>query len=202
MRYVFLIFVLGVIGVLAILGPRGGVSTRPPLEVFSDMDRMPKYHPQAKSAFFADGRTDRLPVDGTVPRGTDYEDEYYGTGKNGEVFGKGFTIEVDYDAISRGEQRYNIYCAVCHGAAGDGDSITKKYGMLTVANLTDQRLVDYADGQLYDVVKNGKGLMLGYADRLTVEDRWNVVLYVRALQRAANGTVDDLTPVKREELGL
>ncbi len=202
MRYVFLIFILGVIGTLAILGPRGEVSTRPPLEVFPDMDRMPKYHPQAKSAFFADGRTDRLPVEGTLARGSYYEDEYYGTGKNGEVFGKGFPIEVTNDAISRGEERYNIYCTVCHGAAGDGDSITKKYGMLTVANLNDQRLVDYTDGQLYDVVKNGKGLMLGYGDRLSVEDRWNVVLYVRALQRAANGTVDDLTPAKREELGL
>ena len=202
MRYVFLVFFLGVIGVLAILGPRGEVSTRPPLEVFSDMDRMPKYQPQAKSAFFADGRTDRLPVDGTVARGTYYENEYYSTGESGEEFGSGFPIEVDYDSISRGEERYNIYCAVCHGAAGDGDSMTKKYGMLTVANLTEQRLVDYTDGQLYDVVKNGKGLMLGYADRLTVEDRWNVVLYVRALQRAANGTVDDLTPAKREELGL
>jgi len=202
MRYVFLIFILGVIGALAILGPRGEVSTRPPLEVFPDMDRMPKYHPQAKSAFFADGRSDRLPVEGTVARGSYYEDEYYGTGKNGEAFGKGFPIEVNNDAISRGEERYNIYCTVCHGAAGDGDSITKKYGMLTVANLNDQRLVDYTDGQLYDVVKNGKGLMLGYGDRLSVEDRWNVVLYVRALQRAANGSVDDLTPAKREELGL
>ena len=202
MRYVFLVFILGVIGVLAILGPRGEVSTRPPLEVFSDMDRMPKYQPQAKSAFFADGRTDRLPVDGTVARGTYYENEYYSTGESGEEFGSGFPIEVDYDSISRGEERFNIYCSICHGAAGDGDSMTKKYGMLTVANLTEQRLVDYTDGQLYDVVKNGKGLMLGYADRLTVEDRWNVVLYVRALQRAANGTVDDLTPAKREELGL
>jgi len=202
MRYVFLVFILGVIGVLAILGPRGRVSTRPPLEVFSDMDRMPKYQPQAKSAFFANGRTDRLPVDGTVARGTYHENEYYSTGKSGVAFGSGFPIEVDFDSISRGEERFNIYCSVCHGAAGDGDSMTKKYGMLTVANLTEQRLVDYTDGQLYDVVKNGKGLMLGYADRLTVEDRWNVVLYVRALQRAANGTVDDLTPTKRGELGL
>ena len=104
--------------------------------------------------------------------------------------------------MARGEERYNIYCAVCHGAVGDGDSMTKKYGMLTVANLNDQRLVDYTDGQIYDVVKNGKGLMLGYADRLSVEDRWNVVLYVRALQRAANGSADDLTPALREELGL
>ncbi len=202
MRYVFLIFILGVIGAIAILGPRGGVSTKPPIEVFPDMDRMPKYHPQAESAFFADGRTDRLPVEGTVARGTYYEDEYLATGKVGEGFGKGFPIEVTNDAMARGEERFNIYCAVCHGASGDGDSITKKYGMLTVASLVDQRLVDYTDGQIYDVVKNGKNTMLGYGDRLSVEDRWNVVLYVRALQRAANGTVNDLTPAKREELGL
>lgn len=202
MRYVYLILILGVIGALSILGPRGEVSTKPPLEVFPDMDRMPKYHPQARSAFFADGRTDRLPVDGTVSRGSYYEDEYLATGKRGETFGKGFPMEVDNGVISRGEDRYNIYCSVCHGAAGDGDSMTKKYGMLTVANITDQRLVDYTEGQLYDVVKNGKGLMLGYADRLSVEDRWSVVLYVRALQRAANGTAKDLTPAKREELGL
>ena len=202
MRYVYLIFIVGVIGALAILGPRGAKSTRPPLEVFSDMDRMPKYHPQAESAFFADGRTDRMPVEGAVARGAFYENEYLATGKNGENFGKGFPIDVSNEAMARGEERYNIYCAVCHGAAGDGDSMTKKYGMLTVANLNDQRLVDYTDGQLYDVVKNGKGLMLGYADRLSVEDRWNVVLYVRALQRAANGSADDLTPAIREELGL
>ena len=202
MRYVYLIFIVGVIGALAILGPRGAKSTRPPLEVFSDMDRMPKYDPQAESAFFADGRTDRMPVEGAVARGAFYENEYLATGKNGENFGKGFPIDVSNKAMARGEERYNIYCAVCHGAAGDGDSMTKKYGMLTVANLNDQRLVDYTDGQLYDVVKNGKGLMLGYADRLSVEDRWNVVLYVRALQRAANGSADDLTPAKREELGL
>ena len=202
MRYVYLVSIVGVIGLIALLGPRGSVTTRPPIEVFPDMDRMPKYHPQAKSAFFADGRADRLPVEGTIARGTYYEDEYFATGKNGEDFGKGFPIDVDNDAMARGEDRYNIYCSVCHGAAGDGDSMTKKYGMLTVANLVDQRLIDYTDGQLYDVVKNGKGLMLGYADRLSVEDRWNVVLYVRALQRAANGTKDDLTPAKREELGL
>ena len=202
MRYVYLIFILGLVGVVSILGPRGSKSTKPPLEVFPDMDRMPKYHPQAESAFFADGRTDRLPVDGTVARGTYIADEYLATGKRGEVFGKGFPIEVDNDAIARGEDRYNIYCTVCHGGAGDGDGITKKYGMLTVANLTDARLSDYTDGQLYDVVKNGKGLMYGYADRLSVEDRWNVVLYIRALQRAANGSAKDLTPAKREELGL
>ena len=202
MRYVYLIFIVGVIGALAILGPRGAKSTRPPLEVFPDMDRMPRYDPQSESAFFSDGRTDRLPVEGAVARGSFYENEYLATGRKGENFGNGFPIDVSNEAMARGEERYNIYCSVCHGAVGDGDSMTKKYGMLTVANLNDQRLVDYTDGQIYDVVKNGKGLMLGYADRLSVEDRWNVVLYVRALQRAANGSADDLTPALREELGL
>ena len=70
MRYVYLIFIVGVIGALAILGPRGAKSTRPPLEVFPDMDRMPRYDPQAESAFFSDGRTDRLPVEGAVARGS------------------------------------------------------------------------------------------------------------------------------------
>ncbi len=202
MRYVYLIFILGVVGALSILGPRGGKSTKPPIEVFPDMDRMPRYDPQGESGFFADGRTDRLPVDGTVARGTYIADEYKATGKQGDAFGKGFPIDVDNDAMARGEDRFNIYCAVCHGAAGDGEGITKQYGMITVANLTDQRLVDYTDGALYDVVKNGKNTMLGYGDRLSVEDRWNVVLYVRALQRAANGKAEDLTPAKREELGL
>jgi mono/diheme cytochrome c family protein len=187
---------------VSILGPRGSKSTKPPLEVFSDMDRMPKYHPQAESSFFADGRTDRLPVDGSIARGTYIADEYLATGKRGGTFGSGFPTDVDNAAMARGEDRYNIYCAVCHGGAGDGDGMTKQYGMLTVANLTDTRLSGYTDGQIYDVVKNGKGLMYGYADRLSVEDRWNVVLYVRALQRAANGSAKDLTPAKKEELGL
>ena len=94
MRYVYLIFIVGIIGALAILGPRGAKSTRPPLEVFPDMDRMPRYDPQAESAFFSDGRTDRLPVEGAVARGSFYENEYLATGRNGENFGKGFPIDV------------------------------------------------------------------------------------------------------------
>lgn len=202
MRYVYLVFIFIVVATVSILGFRGKTSSKPPLEVFSDMDRMPKYHPQAESAFFSDGRTDRLPVPGTVARDTFVEDEYAATGKVEEAFGKGIPFEVTNGLMERGEERYAIYCSVCHGASGNGDSMTKKYGMITVADLTNPIISAYNDGQIYDVIKNGKGLMFGYADKLSVEDRWAVVLYVRALQRAANGSVDDLTPAQREELGL
>ncbi len=204
MRYVYLIFIFLVISAVSILGFRGAKKTAPPLEVFDDMDRMPKYMPQGESGFFADGRTDRLPVENTVARGTYHEDEYMQTGKLGTEFGNSMPaeIEVNHAFIDRGEERYNIYCAVCHGLAGNGDSMTKKYGMLVVADLTQPNFVNYPDGQLYDVITNGKGLMYSYADKLSVEDRWAVVLYLRALQRAANGSADDLTPAKREELGL
>ncbi len=202
MRYVYLIFFFIVAATVSILGFRGDKSTKPPLEIFPDMDRMPKYMPQSESKFFSDGRTDRLPVPGTVAQGAYYENEYTATGKNGSDFGSGFPIAVDNELMERGQERFNIYCAVCHGAAGDSDSMTKKYGMLTVADLTTDRLVQYTEGNLYDVIANGRNTMKGYGDKLSVEDRWAVVAYVRALQRAANGTAEDLTPAQREELGL
>ena len=205
MRYVYLIFIFLVISTISILGFRGAKKLSPPLEVFDDMDRMPKYMPQSESAFFADGRSDRLPVENTVARGTYYEDEYMETGKIGTEFGKGMPdgLEISNALMDRGEDRYNIYCAVCHGQAGNADSIIKKYAVtMPVADLTQPFFVNYPDGQLYDVITNGKGLMFSYADKLSVEDRWAVVLYMRALQRAANGTANDLTPAKREELGL
>lgn len=202
MRYVYLIFFFLIAAVISILGFRGDKSAKPPLEIFPDMDRMPKYMPQSKSSFFADGRTDRLPVEGTVARGSYYEDEYMATGKDGSDFGAGFPMSLTNEMMDRGQGRFNIYCAVCHGAAGDGDSMTKKYGMLTVADITSDRIAQYTEGNLYDVIANGRNTMKGYGDKLSVEDRWAVVAYVRALQRAANGTAEDLTPAQREELGL
>ncbi len=204
MRYVYLIFFFVVVAAISVLGFRGSKFTKPPIEVFDDMDRMPKYHPQAESAFFSDSRTDRLPVPGTVARGTFFEDEYMATGKKGDSFGSGFPIEVDEQAMARGEERYNIYCTVCHGAAGDGQGRTASYGMTAISNLVAPPYLDMPEGELYHYIVNGSrsGRMYPYKDKLSVEDRWNVVLYLRALQRAANGSSADLTPAVKEELGL
>ncbi len=204
MRYVYLIFAFVVIAAVSVLGFRGTKTTRRPLEIFSDMDHMPKYQPQAESAFFADGRTDRLPVPGTVARGTFEPDVYKGTGKQGDAFGDGFPIEVDQAAMERGQERFNIYCLPCHGPAGNGQSRMADFRMTAIADLTGTPFTDMPDGEIYYYLTNGSrnGRMLGYRAKLSVEDRWKVVLYVRALQRAANGSVKDLTPASKEELGL
>ncbi len=204
MRYVYLIFAFVVIAAVSVLGFRGTKTTKRPLEIFSDMDHMPKYQPQGESAFFADGRTDRLPVPGTVARGTFEADVYKASGKNGDAFGSGFPIEVNQAAIERGQERFNIYCLPCHGAAGDGQGRTAAFGMAAIANLTGAPFTDMPEGEIYYYLTNGSrnGRMFGYKEKLSVEDRWNVVLYVRALQRAANGSIKDLTPASKEELGL
>lgn len=204
MRYVYLIFAFIVVAAVSILGFRGSESTKPPLEVFPDMDRMPKYHSQAESAFFADGRSDRLPVPNAIARDTYIADPFMATGKIDGSFANGFPIDVTQEAINRGQENFGIYCAVCHGVAGNGQGRTADYGMTAIADLTAGPYVAMKDGELYHYIGNGSrsGRMYGYKEKLSVEDRWEVVLYVRALQRAANGTVKDLTPAKKEELGL
>ncbi|EDY82384.1 hypothetical protein VDG1235_2006 [Verrucomicrobiia bacterium DG1235] len=204
MRYVYLILIFVVIAAVSVLGFRGTKSTKNPLEIFDDMDHMPKYQPQDESAFFADGRTDRLPVPGTVARGTFEPDAFKASGKNGDAYGSGFPIAVDNAAMKRGEERYNIYCTPCHGAAGDGQGRLAAYGMTAIANLTAAPYTEMPEGEIYHYIVNGSrsGRMYGYKEKLSVEDRWKVVLYVRALQRAANGSVNDLTPADKEGLGL
>lgn len=204
MRYVYLIFILIVVLVVSVLGFRGSKFTKPPVEIFSDMDSMPRYEPQGASRFFSDGRADRLPVPNTVARGTYFENQYYATGRTGDGFGSGLPIEVDNAAMERGQERFNIYCAVCHSETGDGQGRTASYGMTAIADLTAAPYTGMPDGEIYHYITNGSrsGRMYPYADKLSVEDRWKVVLYVRALQRAANATADDLTPAVKEELGL
>lgn len=204
MRYVYLIFIFVVVAAISVLGFRGTKFTSPPLEIFDDMDHMPKYQPQDESEFFADGRADRLPVAGTVARDTFIEDEYLATGKNGDSYGSGFPIEVTQAAMERGEERYNIYCTPCHGEVGDGQSRLAAYGMTAIANIIAAPYIDMPEGEIFHYIGNGSrsGRMYGYKEKLSVEDRWNVVLYVRALQRAANGSANDLTPAEKEGLGL
>ena len=201
MRIFLAIYLFVIIGAMGVLGFRGSISTKPPLEVFPDMDRQARYKPQAENEFFADGRNDRPVPAGTVARGNyfnqqevfskDFEDTILGDttfleGKNADgSFVKKLPIEVSYEFIEQGKEKYDIFCAVCHGAAGDGNGVTKPYGVLA-ANYHDERLRNETDGYLFDVITNGKGLMLPFNDRITPEERWAIVLYVRALQKSQN----------------
>jgi mono/diheme cytochrome c family protein len=214
MRYAYLILLFVVVSAVSVLGFRGSLTERPPLEIFPDMDHQPKYKPQAESAFFADKRTDRPSPTGVVPFGrTSLTPEakflaaddhlYRGTTADGKM-AKGFppSVEINSQLLERGQLKYTIYCAPCHGALGDGNGITKQYGMGATPSYHDDRLRSTPDGDLFHTISAGKGNMLSYADKLEPTDRWAVVAYVRALQRAQTGTTLDVAPANKAELGL
>lgn len=194
MRYFVLSFIIACILGVGVFGFRGKLSRRPPVEVFPDMDRQNKVRPQEVSTFFADGRSSRLPVAGTVARGSHFLDVPMNTGmETGTTnFISVNPMKITHEFIGRGQQRYEINCTPCHGRVGDGNGITKKFGMAVVANLHDARIVQMTDGELFHVITNGRNLMGPYGPNVTVEDRWAIVAYLRALQLARLGTAADL----------
>jgi mono/diheme cytochrome c family protein len=210
MRYFFLIYALVALLVVGIFGLRGQKFSKPPIRIFPDMDEQDKLKPQKASGFFADGQGGRLPVAQTQPRGFNPEGEqviggipeyefggqtgYYYTGHVGDYYGVGMPEELKLtpesagELLRRGKERYGIYCAVCHGASGDGNGITAQYGVPIAANpnakLNAISPATYPDGRLFEVISNGKGNMSGYAYNIPVRDRWAIIAYVRALQAA------------------
>ena len=195
MRYFLLIFVLTCVLVAAIAGKRGSISRNRPISVFPDMDKQWKLLPQKDAEFFADGRSSRLPVAGTIARGTPYQDWPVNTGRVAGLtnFVDNIPVPVTEQLLARGKQRYNINCSPCHGEQADGNGITRKIGaMPTVANLHDKRIVELPDGELFNTISYGNGLMGAYGANVVVQDRWAIIAYLRALQLSKLGTIDDV----------
>jgi mono/diheme cytochrome c family protein len=103
--------------------------------------------------------------------------------------------------LRRGQERFDIYCAPCHGRLGDSNGITKKLGVMpAVANLHDKRIVEMADGEIFNTISNGKGLMGAYGPVVPTVDRWAIIAYLRALQLSWLGSTNDLTPAQQTAL--
>lgn len=216
MRNVYLFTALAVVLLVSIFGFRGTKFTHAPMDVFPEwafpaMRHQSKVKPQTESKFFADGRSDRPLPAGVVtanfgPLGQPLQtDAHLVTGKAADgSFVRGFpaATEVNRQFLDHGRGRYSIYCAPCHGALGDGNGITKQYGMGATPTFHDERLRDIAEGEILNTILHGKGNMLSYADKLSVEDRWAVIAYVRALQRAQHGTSADVPAAHKSELGI
>jgi len=180
--------VLGVLvltSVVAVSGcARGCTSSRPPIHINPSMDNQPKARPQAASAFFYDGASMREPVPGTIPIGGLQEDGAFFTGKGADgQFVAAIPHPVDDALVERGRQRYGIYCQPCHDARGEGRGILFQRGNVPTGNFHEEKILKYADGQIFDVITNGVGLMAGYRWPIPPADRWAIVAYVRALQR-------------------
>jgi len=163
---------------------RGCTSSRPPIQVNPSMDDQPKVLPQTASQFFFDGSSMRPPVPGTVPIGGLREDAAFFTGKgaDGQFVAK-IPVPVDAALVERGRQRYTIYCQPCHDSRGDGKGILFQRGNVPTASFHQEKILNYADGQIFDVVTNGTGLMSGYKWPIPPADRWAIIAYVRELER-------------------
>ena len=219
MRGFLLISLLFTIAAVAVLGFRGEKTTNEPWEIFPDMVRQIKVRAQSPLNFFADGRGPRMPVNGTVPIG--YEmlkaqpigapeshpvagfsvgTDYIDTGKMGNNWGTGIPVLVTPELLQRGRERFNITCAMCHGATAVGNGITKQYGLATVVTLQDDRIRKMADGEIFNTITNGKNTMMAYGPNIMVTDRWAIIAYLRALQRSQSAAIVDVPPEHRADL--
>ena len=101
-------------------------------------------------------------------------------------------LEVSMGLMERGREKYTISCVPCHGGQGDGNGVVKYFGISAVKSLHDPDVVKQSDGDIYRTITLGKGVMKGYANTLSIEDRWAIVAYARALQLSRLGTEDEV----------
>ena len=157
-----------------------------------DMHDQPRFKPLLQSDFFADLRSARLPVQGTVARGQLHEDSYFYSGKLGNNPGDYMPFPVTEQVLARGQQHFNIYCAPCHSRLGDGNGMIPQRGFRHPPSYHDERLRKAPLGYFFDVMTNGFGAMSDYASQIPVRDRWCIVAYIRALQLSQGATLADV----------
>jgi mono/diheme cytochrome c family protein len=158
-----------------------------------DMHVQPRQNPLSRSDFFADQRSERPPVEGTVARGQLHEDSYFYTGRAGSSPGDAMPFPVTKEVLARGRERYNIYCSPCHSLVGDGNGFIPSRGFARKPpSYHIVRLQKAPLGYFYDVISNGFGIMPDYASQIAPQDRWNIVAYIRALQLSQNATKADV----------
>lgn len=176
-----------------------------------DMYNQEKLQTLDPSSFFADGRASRPNVPGAVAVGAAQTDTYLYTGLVDGQPGDVMPFAVTRELLARGQEQFNIYCSVCHGRAGFGESMVAERGGIVPANFHQQRLVDAPIGHFFDVITNGvyRGdpaaggyqSMFSYASRIKAEDRWAIAAYIRALQLSQNAPIEDVPAENRASVG-
>jgi mono/diheme cytochrome c family protein len=165
-----------------------------------DMRDQHKYRGFRESSFFADKRSIRPAVPGTIPVGYLKADTLLYTGKIGGKPADMFPFTVDRAVLERGRDRYNIYCSPCHDFTGSGNGMIVQRGHRKPPSFHDWRLRHAPAGYIFDVITNGFGVMYDYSYQLRPADRWAVVAYVRTLQAAAQGSLADVPADQRATL--
>jgi len=156
--------------------------------------------PQTDTTATPAGMTGDAPEEAHMRIGFSAGTDYFNTGKMGDQWGTGIPLPVTRELMERGQQRFNITCAMCHGASAAGNGITKQYGLATVVSLQDDRLRKMSDGEIFNTITNGKNTMMAYGPNIVVSDRWAIIAYLRALQRSQHATIADVPEDRRAEL--
>jgi mono/diheme cytochrome c family protein len=191
-------------------------STEPHFHIFPDMDFQPKYKSDQPMDVFADGRANRGELAGTVARGSLNADDVFYRGlersDSGGQWTTGFPkqLEINEQLVKRGKNRFEIYCTPCHGYDGRGmgavpQRVAATGGVWLARNLVDASnpvVMTMPNGQLFNTISNGYNTMMGYAAQIPHADRWAIVLYVRALQRSQNASLDDVPPDHRSGMQM
>ena len=182
--------------VLFVLAGCSSVQRDTPMQVWDDMKHQQKFKAQAPVVgIFADGRSNRLLPEDTVARDAYRDDSPYNTGlENGMYVGKN-PVPITPALLEQGQTKFNIYCSPCHDQTGMGRGIVPAHVPIwQPSNLTEDRVVQFADGDIFNVITNGRRTMPPYRYQVVVADRWAIIAYVRALQRAAHGTPAEVPP--------
>lgn len=177
---------------------RGQPSEDPPFHLVPDMDNQPKFKAQSENPFFADGRTMRPQVEGTLAQNQFHEDEGLYTGKNPDgSFIARVPYAVDEKLLERGEDRFNIYCSPCHDKTGSGNGAVIKHGYPLPINLASDHPKSMKDGEIFDTISNGVRNMPGYRTQIPAADRWAIVTWVRVIQKSQAGKLEDVPGDKK-----
>ena len=149
---------------------------------------------------FEDQRASRPLVAGVVARGHLDEDQGFYTGASAGAPVSVNPLPLNHDTLARGQERYNIYCSPCHARTGVGDGMIVRRGYRRPPSYHDDRLRSAPIGHFFDVMTNGFGAMPDYAAQISVEDRWAIVAYIRALQLSEHATLADVPAAERDKL--
>ncbi len=171
------------------------------------MDFQPVAKAQRASAFFPDGRVIRPQVEGTFAREQADDNPHLNQGRVNGKFATTFPMKLSMEMLERGKDRFDTYCAPCHGKDGRGQGLVAKRAStlgegtwVPPSNLVDPRIEKMPVGEIYQAIRYGVRNMPKYGPQIKVEDRWAIVAYIRALQRSQNGTIKDVPEADRGKL--
>lgn len=194
--------IVAIVPAALIARARNDTQTTTRINLIPDMDYQPRYQPQTRNALFLDGRAMRQQPEGTIGRGQLKENAHLEAGRVDGDWAVSFPMRVTTSVMARGKQRFEIYCAPCHGLAGEGDGLVARRAdeLMELGDATwtpptslhDQTVRERPVGHLFNTITYGIRTMPAYGPQIGVSDRWAIVAYVRALQRSSEATLDDV----------